>query len=91
MIQIKNIESLQEGKQYAMTNKKINGDAITVNCISLDYSGLNRKIAYFCFTDRVKKIPSKDEFIKAMKKRGVSHTFALWDFDFDGVELTYNL
>lgn len=83
MIRIKDITKLVEGKQYLMVSPQFNNAKNLVNYISADYTGLNRKIAYFVFSERAKHIPTKEQFLNTYPegKQGsyVNHLFALWD------------
>lgn len=83
MKKITDITQLVEGKQYLMVSRQFNDAKNLVNLISKDYTGLNRKIGYFVFSDRVKHIPTKEQFLNTYPegKQGsyINHLFALWD------------
>ena len=59
MKRITKISDLVIGKQYLQISKQFNNAHNNVTCVSDDYSGLNRDIAYFCFKNlEIKWIPN---------------------------------
>jgi hypothetical protein len=63
----KTFDEIEVGKNYRMVNHLFDNLTRPVTCISDDFTLLNRRIKYFCFTDRISKVPSKEEFINALK------------------------
>lgn len=81
MKRITKISDLTIGKQYLMISKQFNDAQNNVTCVSDDYSGLNRDIAYFCFTERVLRVPTKQMFVDDMQNnRYKVSVFAEWGF-----------
>lgn len=83
MIRITDITQLVEGKQYLMISRQFKDAENLVNLISKDYTGLNRKIGYFVFSDRVKHIPTKEQFLalytSGKRLPAENHLFSIWE------------
>lgn len=83
MITYKTISSLKEGQLYIMITH-IGGIKAENKVIFLsnDYTGLNRKIGYFCYADRKGLIPTSEKFVNSYKAgKMLNNTFALWEHE----------
>lgn len=60
-------KNIQVGETYTNVSHRFNNAKNRVTCIANDFTGMNRGIKYFCFTDRVSKVPTEKEFIAAMQ------------------------
>lgn len=68
----KDFKDIKVGKDYQMVSHRVDNAKNKVTCISEDYLDLERGIKYFCFTDRISKVPTQKEFIDSLKDGAAS-------------------
>ncbi len=59
-------DDIEVGKTYMKISHQFNNAKNRITCVSDDDTGLKRPIKYFCFTDRISKVPTQKEFIAAL-------------------------
>lgn len=80
-IKITNFDQLKEGKEYSIYCKQFDVDNKAV-MVSNDFTGMNRRIAYFQFSDMGENRITKRQFIReAQNNISSAATFALWEHD----------
>jgi len=59
-----------------------------IKVISDDYTGLDRKIVFAQFIDRVKRIATKNEYVEKIRKNIFTpETFAIWHWEYENYTL----